>query len=166
MTPPHQTAPIVLGCTSSTMATRFAATRVPLAARRSGELRPCKLAPARLRSRAIHCLGHRPTSPMRKLSADANRQTVPISPVRKASESDARHSQLVAPIDARVGGLHPRDERSRHLDLSRPHFPLGQPGLRFLAKGLRPRLRTSHMEQSGQPRSEGFENVRGGLVPS
>jgi hypothetical protein len=53
--------------------------------------------------------------------------------------------QLVAPIDARVGGLHPRDERSRHLDLSRPHFPLGQPGLRFLAKGLRPRLRTLHI---------------------
>ena len=31
--------------------------------------------------------------------------------------------QLVAPIDARVGGLHPRDERLRHLDSgwSRPH---------------------------------------------
>ena len=90
MTPPHQTAPMVLGCTSSTMATRFAATRVPLATRRSGELRPCKLAPARLRSRAIHSVTG--PSPMRKLSADANRQTVPISPVRKASESDARHN--------------------------------------------------------------------------
>ena len=33
--------------------------------------------------------------------------------------------QLVAPIDAQVGGLHPRDERSRHLDSgwSRPHGP-------------------------------------------
>ena len=27
-----------------------------------------------------------------------------------------------------IGGLHPRDERSRHLDWSRPHFPLGEPG--------------------------------------
>jgi hypothetical protein len=33
------------------------------------------------------------------------------------------HQQLVDPLDARVGSLHPRDERSSHLEFgwSRPH---------------------------------------------
>ena len=46
--------------TSSTMATRFAATRVPLSARRPGELRPCKLAPASRAERPTRSPAHCP----------------------------------------------------------------------------------------------------------
>ena len=71
--------------TSSTMATRIAATRVPLAARRSGELRPCKLAPSSGAKRSTRSPAHRPCASCRPMR---NRQTVPISAVRcQASES-------------------------------------------------------------------------------
>ena len=146
---------------SSTMATRIAATRVPLAARRSGELRPCKLAPASGAKRSTRSPAHCPCASCRQMRTGRRRQSL---------LSDARHRspictpQLVAPIDARVGGLQPRDERSRHLDLSRPHFPLGQPGLRFLAKGLRPRIRGAglYMWNTGQPLF-GRSSLYGGL---
>ena len=62
--------------------------------------------------------------PAKKLPAGANRRTCQ-SLLSKASESDA-YRQLVAPIDARAGGLHPRDERSRHLD-SGWSRPMGAP---------------------------------------
>jgi len=106
--------------TSSTMATRIAATRVPLAARRSGELRPCKLAPASGAKRSTRSPAHCPCASCRQMRTGRRRQSL---------LSDARHRspictpQLVAPIDARVGGLQPRDERSRHLD-SPPDYPL------------------------------------------
>ena len=43
--------------------------------------------------------------------------------------------QLVAPIDARVGGLHPRDERSRHLEFGGSHGPVVS-----LAQSRQPKL--------------------------
>jgi hypothetical protein len=112
--------------TSSTMATRIAATRVPLAAHRSGELRLCKLAPASGAKRFTRSPATGP-SPMRKLSADANRQTVPISPVRKASESDARHSSSRR-LMLESAAFNLAMSARANLDWSRPHFPLGEPG--------------------------------------
>ena len=104
--------------TSSTMATRFAATRVPLSARRPGELRPCKLAPASRAERPTRSPAHCPSAscPLVRTGGRANLSCPRHIGVRCIP-------QLVAPIDARVGGLHPRDERSRHLDSgwSRPH---------------------------------------------
>jgi len=51
------------------------------------------------------------------------------------------HRQLVDPLDARVGSLHPRDERSSHLEFgwSRPHVaPIvaGTPRLHLLSNEL------------------------------
>jgi hypothetical protein len=64
---------------------------------------------------------------MRKLSADANRQTVPISPVRKASESDARHSSSRR-LMLESAAFNLAMSARANLDWSRPHFPLGEPG--------------------------------------
>eukprot|EP00964_Phaeocystis_antarctica_P106331 scaffold71229_cov34-Phaeocystis_antarctica.AAC.1 len=58
---------------------------------------------------------------MRKLSAGRRKPSdVPISVQGIGVRCIP---QLVAPIDARVGGLHPRDERSRHLDSGRSRPP-------------------------------------------
>jgi hypothetical protein len=78
---------------------------------------------------------------------DANWQTVPISPVQKASESDAHHSssrRLMLESAAFTFAMSARATST----LSRPHFPLGQPGaFGFAFSGQRierPRLWTLH----------------------
>jgi len=70
-----------------------------------------KLAPASRAERPTRSPAHRPCASGvgRCESSD-----MPISPVQGIGVRCI--PQLVAPIDARVGGLHPRDERSRHLD--------------------------------------------------
>jgi hypothetical protein len=89
--------------TSSTMATRIAATRVPLAARPSRELRPCKLAPASGAKRSTRSPAHFPCASCRQMRTGrrigANLSCPKGIGVRCTP-------QLVAPIDARVGGLH------------------------------------------------------------
>ena len=87
-----------------------------------------KLAPASRAERHTRSPAHRPCASCRQMrTAD-----VPISPVQGIGVRCI--PQLVAPIDARVGGLHPRDERSRHLD-SGGSRPMGapRPGQRFCA---------------------------------
>ena len=76
-------------------------------------------------------LGHRPIAHAQAVGR-CEPTDVPISPVQGIGVRCI--PQLVAPIDARVGGLHPRDERSRHLD-SGGSRPMGapRPGQRFCA---------------------------------
>ena len=79
-------------------------------------------------------LGHRPIAHAQAVGR-CESSDVPISPVQGIGVRCI--PQLVAPIDARVGGLHPRDERSRHLD-SGWSRPMGapRPGQRFCACGI------------------------------
>jgi hypothetical protein len=81
------------------------------------------------------------------------------------------HQQLVDLLDARAGSLHPRDERSSHLEFRlagvgrawrQSSLPLR--GEQARVAGAIPRADFTY-KQSAQPRSpEGFENVRGVLV--
>eukprot|EP00964_Phaeocystis_antarctica_P005710 scaffold3116_cov77-Phaeocystis_antarctica.AAC.1 len=82
---------------------------------------------------------------------------MPISPVQGIGVRCI--PQLVAPIDARVGGLHPRDERSRHLDSA---------GVGGRLPGTDLRLRNLHRAcgftfnavGKASHRFEGFEKLR------
>ena len=87
-------------------------------ARCPGELRPCRLAPASRAERPTRSPAHCPCASCRQV------RTVGRANLSCPQGIGVRCiPQLVAPIDARVGGLHPRDERLRHLDSgwSRPH---------------------------------------------
>ena len=76
------------------------------------------------------------------VNPDKGRADRPMTPPRHRIPMHT--TQLVAPI--RVGGVRPRDERSRRLDLSRPFF---------LANALEAtRLRNSHGEQIRSTQSE------------
>ena len=93
---------------------------------------------------------------------------------RSPPSSSARHATAAhttaarrRPFDARVGSLHPRDERSSHLEFgwSRPHGANRRchtPRLEQATNSWRNSACGLYVwyEQSGQPRSEGFENVR------
>ena len=85
----------------------------------------------------MHLTASLDSTPMRKLSACAKRGgRCHLS--RPKGIGFRCIPQLVAPI--RVGGIHPRDERSRRLDLSRPFF-LAMQCIEAT------RLRNSHREQ-------------------
>jgi hypothetical protein len=67
--------------------------------------------------------------------------------------------QLVAPI--RVGGVRPRDERSRRLDLSRPFFFCFRVYSRTMANALRPPGCGIHIgNKSGQRSQKSFEKLQ------
>ena len=97
----------------------------------------------------MHLTASLDSTPMRKLSACAKRGgRCHLS--RPKGIGFRCIPQLVAPI--RVGGVRPRDERSRRLDLSRPFF---------LANALRPPGCGIHIgNKSGQRRAKSFEKLQ------
>jgi len=98
----------------------------------------------------MHLTASLDPTPMRKLSACAKRGGRCHLSRPKGIGFRCIPPQLVAPI--RVGGVHPRDERSRRLDLSRPFF---------LANALRPHgCRIHIVNKSGQRSQKSFEKLQ------
>ena len=76
-----------------------------------------------LRQGPSNLLGHRPIAHAQAVGrCEPADGLVPISLVRKASESDARHSSSRRLMLESAAFIQPRDERSRHLDSRPPHF--------------------------------------------
>eukprot|EP00964_Phaeocystis_antarctica_P002126 scaffold1116_cov66-Phaeocystis_antarctica.AAC.1 len=76
---------------------------------------------------------------------------MPISPVQGIGVRCI--PQLVAPIDARVGGLHPRDERSHHLDSAGVGFRAKPPGQPICGCGIYIELADLHSTRSEKLRT-------------
>ena len=125
-----------------------------LEARHSGVLG--RLRSSWRRSAAI-CWG--PDAPHSLAGPDAHAQAIGMREARRTVPSlpSERHRSpmhtTARRADSSVGGVHPRDERSRRLDVSQPHFPLSA----FFSGAMHieaTRLRNLHREQISSTRSE------------